>query len=86
MDTLDGAYGPDKVYGGSDEDTLRGGEGSDPLYGGSGIGALFGMAQADIVSGDAFYGGSGNDTLILCNGAEIPGGVELNSIEHTLYY
>lgn len=65
--TVLGGAGNDTIYGGGTTDWLSGGEGRDTLHGGEGsdrieIGSPFGEV-------DVFYGGGGEDAIILANGA-----------------
>ncbi|MEP3047719.1 MAG: VCBS domain-containing protein [Roseibium sp.] len=63
-DIIDASYGNDVVISGAGNDIIIGGEGSDLLVAGSGddIGIY---ASPDTTTLDRYFGGSGNDTLVL---------------------
>jgi Ca2+-binding RTX toxin-like protein len=61
--TLNGNGGNDTLTGGVGNDSLTGGAGKDTVLGGAGNDRLFINAQAEIVAGEIYNGGVGDDTL-----------------------
>jgi serralysin len=90
-DDLQGGGGNDTIYGEADDDTLNGDDGNDTIWGGAGLDHLFGGAgddvfwaqDADLVAGEDYHGGSGNDALLISTGASAIDltGLVLDSIE-----
>lgn len=65
-DFLDGGDGNDTLIGGAGNDTLRGGAaGLDLHYGGDGDDVIIVDRASDIVAGERYDGGAGQDSLIL---------------------
>jgi len=70
-DNLIGGEGADTISGGIGNDTLTGGGGLDALDGGAGDDRMVIVAQAEIVAGESYAGGTGFDRLDLETGAPI---------------
>lgn len=70
-DNLIGGEGADTISAGLGNDTLTGGGGLDTLDGGGGDDRMVITAQAEIVAGESYVGGTGFDKLDLETGAPI---------------
>ncbi|MEZ5902633.1 MAG: type I secretion C-terminal target domain-containing protein [Alphaproteobacteria bacterium] len=78
-DTLDGGAGDDIIYGGADDDIINGGDGNDVLIGNIGVDTIHGDDGDDTIyimtndwsAGEAIYGGTGTDELILSHASTI---------------
>jgi Ca2+-binding RTX toxin-like protein len=64
-DNLSGGDGNDTLDGAAGNDTLIGGSGKDTVIGGAGDDLMIITAQAEIVAGESYVGGTGFDTLNL---------------------
>jgi Ca2+-binding RTX toxin-like protein len=64
-DTIDGAAGNDIINGGNGDDLIIGGAGRDTVNGDAGNDRMQIVLQADIVAGESYVGGFGNDILDL---------------------
>ncbi|GAB5470326.1 MAG: hypothetical protein Kilf2KO_33560 [Rhodospirillales bacterium] len=89
-DIFQGGEGSENLFVGSGDDaSFFGGEGADRLFGGVGIDSLFDgsgndgfvvVSQQEVQVGETYDGGSGNDTLILCERAHLPTSFSLSSL------
>ncbi len=87
-DSIDGLGGDDEIIGGQNNDTIEGGEGDDYILGNEGNDTINGEDGRDIIyggSGDAIFGGLGDDTIHVRGELTSETTVEGNKDEDRIY-
>src|SRR4051812_20663807 len=80
-DTIFGNGGNDTVDAGDGNDSIDGGAGLDRLHGGAGD-DIFPVSDGDVVKGEIYDGGTGNDTIQVGQTTADFSGATISGIEH----